>query len=121
MYFEIAFVGEPMKNILLSALAFSLCSAAFAASVITTRLDDPRAIYVDAPVANADSSVALQSAIDRASDAGREGIVFIPASRYTLTRTINIWPGVRLIGYGASRPVFVLPPSTPGFQKAWAS
>jgi len=102
---------------LLSALMFCLCSAAFAASVITTRPDDPKAIYLDAPSANADSSAALQVAIDKAAVAGREGIVFVATGRYTLTRTIYVWPGVRLIGYGATRPVFVLPAQTPGFQK----
>jgi sugar lactone lactonase YvrE len=99
---------------------FSLSSAAFAESVITTRPDDPKAIYLDPPAAaNADSSAgaALQSAIDKAASTGREGIVFVPAARYALTRTIYLWPGVRLIGYGATRPVFVLPPRTPGFQK----
>jgi hypothetical protein len=96
---------------------FCVCSAAFAASVITTRPDDSKAIYLDAPAANTDSSAALQAAIDKAAGTGREGIVLVPAGRYTLTRTIYIWPGVRLIGYGAMRPVFVLPPQTPGFQK----
>ena len=106
-----------MKKTLLSALMSCLCSAAFAASVITTRPDDSKAIYLDAPAANADSSPALQAAIDKAAGTGREGIVFVPADRYTLTRTIYVWPGVRLIGYGATRPIFVLPPQTPGFQK----
>jgi sugar lactone lactonase YvrE len=109
--------GNPVKKTLLSALMYCLCSAAFAASVITTRPDDSKAIYLDAPAANADSSAALQAAIDKAAGTGREGIVFVAAGRYTLTRTIYIWPGVRLIGYGATRPVFVLPPQTPGFQK----
>ena len=59
----------------------------------------------------------MQAAIDKASGTGREGIVFVPAGRYTVTRTVYLWPGVRLIGYGATRPVFVLPPNTPGFQK----
>ena len=94
-----------------------LCSAAFAASVITTRPEDSMAIYLDAPAVNSDSSAALQAAIDKAASAGREGIVFVPAARYTLTRTIYLWPGVRLIGFGVMRPVFVLPPQTPGFQK----
>jgi sugar lactone lactonase YvrE len=96
---------------------FCLCSVALAASFITTRPDDSRAVYLDATAAKADSSAALQAAIDKASSAGREGIVFVPADRYTLTRTIYVWPGVRLIGYGATRPVLVLPPQTPGFQK----
>jgi hypothetical protein len=106
-----------VKKTLLPALIFCLCSAAFAASVITTRPDDPKAIYLDEPAANADSSAALQAAVDKATGTGREGIVFVPADRYTLTRTIYLWPGVRLLGYGATRPVFVLPPQTPGFQR----
>jgi hypothetical protein len=106
-----------VKKTLLSALVLCLCSAAFAASVITTRPDDAKAIYFDGPASNADSSAALQAAIDKAAGTGREGIVLIPANRYTLTRTVYIWPGVRLIGYGATRPVFVLPAQTPGFQR----
>jgi sugar lactone lactonase YvrE len=109
--------GQTMKKTLLCAFTFCLCHTAFAASVITTRPDDPKAVYLDAPVANADSSAALQTAIDKAEDPAREGIVFIPEGRYTLTRTIYVWPGVRLIGYGATRPIFILPPNTPGFQK----
>ncbi|MGA2571346.1 MAG: glycosyl hydrolase family 28-related protein [Terracidiphilus sp.] len=105
-----------MKRTLLSTLVFCLCPAALATSVIATRPDDPKAIYLDAPAADADSSVALQSAIDKAA-ASREGIVFVSEGRYTLTRTIYVRPGVRLVGYGATRPVFVLPPNTPGFQK----
>jgi len=46
-----------------------------------------------------------------------EGIVFIPEGRYRVTRTIYVWPGIRVIGYGDKRPVFVLADSTPGFQK----
>ena len=112
------FCGEnPVKRALLLVVAFGLCSAAFAGSVITTRLDDPKAIYLDAPAGNGDSSAALQAAIDKAVGTAREGIVFIQEGRYTLTRTVYVWPGVRLIGYGATRPVFALPPNTPGFQK----
>jgi len=107
-----------VKKTLLSALMFCLCFTDFAASVTTVRPDDPKAIYLDAPAANADSSAALQAAIDKAAGNGREGIIFVPAGRYALTRTIYLWPGVRLVGYGAARPVFVLPPRTPGFQKS---
>jgi sugar lactone lactonase YvrE len=106
-----------MKKSLLFAVIFGLCSVSFAASVITTRPEDSKAVYLDAPAAATDTSAALQAAIDKAAGAGREGIVFIPAGRYTVTRTIYVWPGVRLVGYGATRPVFVLPPQTPGFQK----
>jgi hypothetical protein len=106
-----------MKKAVLAAVTLCFCPAAFAASVITTRLDDPKAVYLDAPATTADSSAALQAAIDKASGNGREGIVFVPTGRYTIMRTVYLWPGVRLIGYGATRPVFVLPPNTPGFQK----
>jgi len=106
-----------MKKAVLAVVTLCLCPAAFAASVITTRLEDPKAIYLDAPTTSADSSAAVQAAIDKASGTGREGIVFVQAGRYTIARTVFLWPGVRLIGYGATRPVFVLPPNTPGFQK----
>ena len=42
--------------------------------------------------------------------------MFVPSGRYRLTRTIYVWPGVRVIGYGATRPVLVLGDNTPGFQ-----
>lgn len=107
----------PMTKPLLFAIIFCLCSTAFAASTITTRPDDPKAIYLGPPPSGADSSAALQAAIDKAAGNAREGIVFVAAGRYVLTRTIYIWPGVRLIGYGVVRPVFALPPNSPGFQK----
>ncbi|MGA7808399.1 glycosyl hydrolase family 28-related protein, partial [Bradyrhizobium sp.] len=106
-----------MKKTLLCILAFCLCPAAFAASVITARLDDPKAVYLEAPAGNGDSSTALQAAIDKAAAEFRGGIVFVPEGHYSLTHTIYVWPSVRLIGYGANRPVFVLPANTPGFQK----
>lgn len=105
-----------MKKVLLAIVTLSLCGIAFPASLITTRPADAKAVYVDAP-STGDSSASLQSAIDKASGTGREGIVFIAAGRYNITRTVFLWPGVRLIGYGPTRPVFVLPANTPGFQK----
>ncbi|WP_109487402.1 glycosyl hydrolase family 28-related protein [Occallatibacter savannae] len=105
-----------MRKALSIALALSLCPTAFAASVITARLDDPKAVYIEGP-AGGDSSAELQAAIDKASGTGREGIVFVREGRYSITRTVYLWPGVRLIGYGAARPVFVLPAHTLGFQK----
>ncbi len=92
----------------------------FAASYYTVRLDDPKAVYL--PVRNstadsaADDSDAIQAAIDKAQENGGEGIVFVPSGRYRLTKTINVWPAVRVIGYGATRPVFFLAPNTPGYQ-----
>jgi sugar lactone lactonase YvrE len=92
-------------------------------SVFTTRLDDPKAVYLTAPQFNAhpdgsaDDSSILQAAIDRAENHTREGIVFVPSGRYRLTHTVYVWPGVRIFGYGATRPIFTLPANTPGFQQ----
>ena len=40
----------------------------------------------------------------------------MPPGRYRLTRTVYVWPGVRIFGYGATRPVF-----RPGRQHAGLS
>ncbi len=112
-----------MKKLLLCALLPGIVSPfASASSVFTTRLDDPEAVYLTAQEFGAhgdgiaDDSTAIQAAIDKAEGGVREGIVFVPSGRYRLTRTIYLWPGVRLIGYGETRPVFVLADNTPGFQ-----
>jgi hypothetical protein len=112
-----------MKMTLVSALLFvCAASSAIASSVFTTRLDDPKAVYLTAPEfdahgdGKADDSAAIQAALDKAAGSAHEGIVFVPSGRYRLTRTLYIWPGVRVIGYGATRPVFLLADHTPGFQ-----
>lgn len=112
-----------MKNFLPCAvLLLGVSSCASAASVFTTRLDDPKAVYLTAPEFGVhadgigDDSAAIQAALDKAEGNAREGIVFVPSGRYRLTRTLYVWPGVRLIGYGQMRPVFVLADNTPGFQ-----
>jgi sugar lactone lactonase YvrE len=112
-----------MKTNPLLALLLVASTSAPAASVITTRLDDPKAVYLAAPDlgvkgdGQADDSAAIQSAIDKAESNAHEGIVFIASGRYRLTRTVYVWPGVRLFGYGTTRPVFLLADNTPGFQK----
>ena len=69
-----------------------------------------------------DDSPALQQAIDKARNAGTEnsrpgsGIVFVPEGRYRLSQTVYVWRGIRLIGYGKRKPVFVLAKNTPGYQ-----
>ncbi|MBT9332978.1 glycosyl hydrolase family 28-related protein [Paracidobacterium acidisoli] len=111
-----------MRKILLFATLLACASSALAASVITARLDDPEAVYLTAQEfgthadGKADDSAAIQAAIDKAESRTRAGIVFIPSGRYRLTRTLYIWPGVRVFGYGATRPVFLLADNTPGFQ-----
>jgi hypothetical protein len=93
-------------------------SSSWATSVFTSRPDDPAAVYVDPPdaQAGADHTAVLQAALDRAGASPMGGIVFVPSGRYRLTRTLIVWRGVRVVGYGATRPVLVLPERTPGFH-----
>ena len=106
----------------LLAVLFALPAAG--ASYYTVRLDDPKAVYLAAPDfpvhadGAADDTDAIQQAIDRVQSTTGEGIVFVPEGRYRLSKTVNIWPAIRLIGYGAHRPVFVLGANTPGYQDA---
>ncbi len=111
-----------MKRMVLLSLVLS-SPTVFAASYYPQRLEDAAAVYVtrDAFAVHgdgvADDAAGLQQAIDKVEETEREGIVFLPSGRYRLTHTIHIWPGVRLIGYGATRPVLVVAPNTPYFQK----
>src|SRR5215471_15705079 len=115
-----------MKCLLLSAaLLLGTCLAAIAqpgTSAFATRLDDPRAIALTGVAADgkADDSAAIQAAIDKAANDRGEGIVFIPEGRYRLTRTIYVWPSVRVIGWGAKRPEFVMGDNKTGFSNGIA-
>ena len=101
-----------------------LAAAALAVSnsYYTVRLDDSRAVYLTrdrfGAVADgaADDTAAIQKAIDAVQEATGEGVVFVPEGRYRLSATLYVWPGIRVIGYGARRPTFVLGDRTPGYQ-----
>jgi len=110
----------PNRYLLLAlVLSVNVPGAAFAASVFTTRPDDPAAVYITPQEfgvrgdGTTDDSAGIQAAIDKATTTPNGGIVFLPSGRYRLTRTIYVWRGVRVIGWGATRPVFVLAASTP--------
>ena len=75
-------------------------------SVFQSRIHDPRAVYL-APTGG-DDSTAVQSAIDLVADKLGEGVVFVGPGTYTLSRTIYIPTGIRLIGWGKTRPLFRL-------------
>ena len=64
-----------------------------------------------------DVSGILQTAIDRLIAEQSYGILYIPEGEYRIKNTIKIPPSVRLIGYGKTRPVFVLPAGTEGFSE----
>ena len=113
---------SPLILLALSAAVFA--QNVDAQSFYPVRLEDKTAVYLSNSATKpsaigdgvADDTAALQKAIDTVADATRQGIVFIPDGRYRLKHTLYIWPGVRLIGYGARRPVLVLAPNTPGYQ-----
>src|SRR6266403_2291742 len=85
------------------------------------RLDDPKAVYLtpeNFPVhgdGTADATEALQSAINKVQETTGEGIVFVPSGRYRLTSTVYVWGGIRVIGFGPTRPVLMLTANTPGY------
>ncbi|TDW59926.1 sugar lactone lactonase YvrE [Novosphingobium sp. PhB55] len=87
-------------------------------SVYTAAPDEPGAFTVSGKAdGRADDTAAIQQAIDAAAEKGGGGIVFLPAGTYRISRTIFLWPGVRIFGIGEKRPTIVLGPRTPGFQK----
>ncbi|HEY2013999.1 MAG TPA: glycosyl hydrolase family 28-related protein, partial [Bryobacteraceae bacterium] len=94
----------------------------WAGSYYAVRLDDPKAVYLTSeqfPVHGdgvADDSDGIQQAIDRIQSTTNQGVLFVPEGRYRIGKTIYVWPGIRLIGYGATRPVVVLGANTPGYQ-----
>jgi hypothetical protein len=63
-----------------------------------------------------DVSDALQGAINKLKLEQNFGIIFIPEGTYAISRTIYIPAAIRIIGYGAKRPLFVLKKNTPGYQ-----
>ncbi|MGO8931404.1 MAG: glycosyl hydrolase family 28-related protein [Limisphaerales bacterium] len=89
---------------------------AWPASYYSQRLEDPKVVYVAGP-SGGDDGAAIQQAIDRVHETGGQGIVLLGSGRYRITGTLYIWPGIRVIGYGATRPVIVLPANTQGFQE----
>lgn len=96
-------------------------SAVASTSVFATAPADPRAITVAGKGdGRADDTEAIQQAIDRATD-GNGGLVFLPSGRYRISRTILVWPGVRIFGVGPTRPVLFLADRTPGFQRGIAN
>lgn len=91
-------------------------------SVYSLKLQDERAVYLTAenfnvtPSSEGDDSEALQAAIDKIAETRVFGIVFIPEGEYEISKTVYVWKGIRLIGYGKERPVFILNENTSGFN-----
>jgi sugar lactone lactonase YvrE len=95
----------------------------YADSYYPIRIDDPRAVYLTKDQFGVhadgigDDSDSLQQAVNRVQETARIGVLFIPEGRYRITKTVFVWQGIRLIGYGGKRPTIVLGKDTPGFQE----
>ena len=106
----------------LACLALAHVPSWASTSYYPVRLDDPKAVYLTPESFSihgdgvSDDAPAIQQAIDEAAATTDRRIVFLPSGRYRITRTIYIWPGIRLIGYGATRPALLLSANTPGYQ-----
>jgi sugar lactone lactonase YvrE len=110
----------------LFALTLTFSGIVQAASIYTERIDDPKAVYLTESEfgvkgdGETDDTAAIQAAIDKVSDTTGEGILFIPEGKYRITRTVYVWPGIRVIGYGKLRPLVLLAAHTPGYQSGVA-
>ncbi|MEI6861784.1 MAG: glycosyl hydrolase family 28-related protein [Verrucomicrobiota bacterium] len=105
---------------LVTCLVLGFAAPLRAQSFYPLRPDDARAVdftkeaFGAAADGAGDDADALQQAINRVQGSG---VVLIPEGRYRLGKTVYVPKGIRLIGYGTKRPVFVLGASTPGFQE----
>ncbi len=110
-------------SLVFALLALTAVVPLYADSYYPLRPEDPRAVYLTKDQFRfhgdgiGDDAEALQQAINRVQETTRIGVVFIPEGRYRLSNTVFVWQGIRLIGYGRKRPVFVLAKDTPGFQE----
>lgn len=106
----------------LGILFLFACFNIQAQSIYPIKIEDQKAVYFHADQFDVqadgihDDSDALQQAIDKVEANGKFGIVFIPEGTYLLNKTIYIWKGIRLIGYGKNRPVFTRNGNDPGFN-----
>ena len=115
------------QSLLLAVLLLGVSSFASASSVFSTRLDDPKAVYLTA-----------QEFGDQGDGIGRRQRSHPGGHRQSGKQrrrrdcfcALGPIPdhahhvcvaGGALIGYGATRPVFLLAANTPGFQRAWES
>lgn len=93
-------------------------------SVVTDRPADEAAVYFTPENFDlkADGSLDVSNALQEALNQAKQkengcGILFVPEGVYKLSKTIYVPSGVRIIGYGSKRPVFVLARQSPGFQE----
>lgn len=93
-------------------------------SVYPFQPDDPQAVALNtawlAPDENGviDVTHRLQTLLDSVKQQSHRGVVLIPSGAYSVSETVYIPRAVRMIGFGPTRPKFILKANTPGFQEA---
>ncbi|BBF72264.1 glycosyl hydrolase family 28-related protein [Sphingomonas bisphenolicum] len=111
-------IARSMIAALLAATTLATPAWAATVSVFPVAPEEPTAVTVQASGdGRADDSAAIQQALDQARDKTGHGIVFLPSGTYRISRTLVVPAGVRVYGVGPTRPVILLSPNTPGFQK----
>ncbi|MBA4090189.1 MAG: gluconolaconase [Sphingobium sp.] len=111
-------IARSMTAALLAATTLATPAWAATVSVFPVAPEEPTAVTVQASGdGRADDSAAIQQALDQARDKTGHGIVFLPSGTYRISRTLVVPAGVRVYGVGPTRPVILLSPNTPGFQK----
>lgn len=91
-------------------------------SIYTQKPEDPDGVFFtpgNFKISNngkTDVTHELQSAINQLKTDRNFGILFIPEGNYLISQTIYIPASIRLIGYGKTRPQFILKKNSPGFQ-----
>ena len=68
------------------------------------------------PSGEKDNTAAMQAVVDKLEAEVKNGIIFVPQGTYRFAGTVQLWRGIRIIGFGADRPVFTVADNTPGFQ-----
>src|SRR4051812_43429168 len=114
-------IGHGWFAVLLLLPLSWLCFAAHAASIYLLKPDDPSAVVLTKAAfpelhgdGIGDDTAVLQRAIDQAS--AQSLLLLVPEGRYRISRTIGIPPSTRLIGFGKTRPTFVLGAHTTGYD-----
>ncbi|MDA3928727.1 MAG: glycosyl hydrolase family 28-related protein, partial [Prolixibacteraceae bacterium] len=95
----------------------------YAQSVYQLKPNDHEAVFFTAEnfqikaYGKTDVSEILQITINKLKTEKNFGIIFIPEGKYLISKTIYVPKAIRLIGFGAKRPEFILGENTPGFQQ----
>jgi len=107
--------------LLLASSIFSINSFA-GKSVYSLKFDDPRGVFFTEESygvkadGRTDVSDTLQKVLNEIKSERGFGTLYLPEGKYLLTKTVYVPDAIRIVGYGRTRPVFVLGKNTPGFD-----